>query len=439
LRWSDPEPDDPSTPLDWRIPALILATLFLNFGFWFERGLDLALPGPLARSAGALAVASFLITVLFFLAPALAIQSSKRSLFGAIENSIGAFPTLFVRFCAVFFLASWIAGLIFVPARSLGFIFGRDVSSTNSPLVAGAILLFLILTALQAPRANASLARFTNKLAVAVLIAALLRARAGWPALLSGFPTRGARSPIIDFQYGLSELTFYAAPPVLLAAGLTGRTQERKHVARIAAFGLAVCLFASLLVVAGIDTATLASPLYRPSLSPTVAVALWSGVRESYVPALMMITAISKFGAARFGIRVLVDCLATPWLARPCRWAFYFALFAAVVGQSLRYERMFPALFALSTTWIAVTAAVLTADFLAARWRVRTSPGIDYIGAIALIIGGTAPSYLGKSADQWWHPWLLPSYGAAFLTCLSGRALHRLLCDYSLKIRTTRA
>ena len=33
LRWSDPEPDDPSAPVDWRCTSLIIATLFLNFSF----------------------------------------------------------------------------------------------------------------------------------------------------------------------------------------------------------------------------------------------------------------------------------------------------------------------------------------------------------------------------------------------------------------------
>jgi hypothetical protein len=51
LRWSDSEPDDPSTPIDWRIAALILATLFLNFPFWFRCNLCMWVPGPIIRSA----------------------------------------------------------------------------------------------------------------------------------------------------------------------------------------------------------------------------------------------------------------------------------------------------------------------------------------------------------------------------------------------------
>jgi hypothetical protein len=33
LCWFDREPDDPAAPVDWRIPALILTTLFLNIPF----------------------------------------------------------------------------------------------------------------------------------------------------------------------------------------------------------------------------------------------------------------------------------------------------------------------------------------------------------------------------------------------------------------------
>jgi len=50
---------------------------------------------------------------------------------------------------------------------------------------------------------------------------------------------------------------------------------------------------------------------------------------------------------------------------------------------------------------------------------------------IALLAGLATPLYVpgwivGADDNQWWHAWLLPSYGVGFLVCLLGRTVRRL-------------
>jgi len=120
LRWSDPEADDLSTPLDWRIPSSIMATLFLNFLFWYVvadncRGcFDKFWPRPLL--VGFPVAVALLATVLFFMGPALATQATGRPLFGVVENSLGSIPAYALRFCCIVFLALWMGYLTMLPA-----------------------------------------------------------------------------------------------------------------------------------------------------------------------------------------------------------------------------------------------------------------------------------------------------------------------------------
>jgi hypothetical protein len=47
MRWSDPDTEDPSTPIDWPAASLILATLFMNFFFWMLCGDRVSMLYPL--------------------------------------------------------------------------------------------------------------------------------------------------------------------------------------------------------------------------------------------------------------------------------------------------------------------------------------------------------------------------------------------------------
>lgn len=168
FRWPDPYPDDRSTPVDWRSAALIIATLFLNFPFWYVAGSNLGMLCALPLYAFVLGAAALPITGLFFVGPALATQAARRPLFEVVESALGSIPTCGLRLCCALFLTLWIVNF----GTVLGlwwssFILRRAVSSTESGVIVAVILLFLFITGLQSPRTNAKLALFTNKLGIA--------------------------------------------------------------------------------------------------------------------------------------------------------------------------------------------------------------------------------------------------------------------------------
>lgn len=431
LRWSDAEPDDPSTPIDWRIAALILATLFLNFPFWFRCNLYLSVPGPIIRSAGLLLAGALLMTVLFFLGPALATQAARRPLLRVAEDSLGSIPALGLRLCCVCFLVCWMATVIEMPGSwMLPRALGRDVSSFESGLVAGGILVLSFVTGLQTLPVRAKLALFANKLGIAILLAALIRVRDGWPAIWQGFRGSYAGSTISLEWNGLAMLSFYVAPLAFLAADFGYRSRERKQVDTLAVLGLALPLFATLLVVAVIDVATAASGSYQPSLQPNVAMALWAHVASSYLPGLMMLTSITVFGALRFGAKALAESALPMVAGRRVQWAMLAPLIPVIAWVSIQDWQRVSVSLEWPTTCLAVASAVLTVDFATRRWRIEHARRIDWVGTTALLAGLTAALYLpkwivGADADQRWHPRLLPSYGVGFAVCLIGRTVQR--------------
>ena len=435
LRWSDAEPDDPSTPIDWRIAALILATLFLNFPFWMSYGLHLWVPGPIPGDTILLLTGALLLIALFFVGPALAAQATRRPLPRVVEDSLGSIPAFGLRLCCAWFLVCWMATVIALPASwLLQFMLRRDVSLTESGLVAGGVLALAFVTGLQTPTVRAKLALFTNKLGIAILLAALIRVRDGWPAIWHGFQGSYAGPLILHEWHGLAILSFYVAPLAFLAAGFGGRSRGLKQVAAIGALGLVLPLFGTLFALAVIGVATNASALYQPSLEPTVAMALWSHVASSALPGYMMLTAITAFGALRFGAKALSDSVLPMVVGKRVRWAVLAAFIPAIAWLSIQNWATWAKLsvpLEWPPTCLAVASAVLTADFATSRWRVERAPRIDWVGTTALLAGCTAALYLpkwivGADADQWWHPRLLPSYGVGFAVCLIGRTMQRL-------------
>jgi hypothetical protein len=169
---------------------------------------------------------------------------------------------------------------------------------------------------------------------------------------------------------------------------------------------------------------------YQPSLTPNVAMALWGRAASSAMPGRMQVAAITMFGAMRFGFRALVDFLPTSLLRS--RWTL--ALVGCLVVTLCcvnRDDAILDRVFEVLTTCLAVIVAVLTADFVTRSGRADRVRKFDWIAVTALIAGLATPLYVpgwlvGAGDNQWWHPWLLPSHGMAFLVCLSGRMVRRL-------------
>jgi hypothetical protein len=299
LRWSDPEPDDPSTPLDWRFPALILSTLFINLAFWCVHGghLWVSSPFPVYSSMDA---AAALIAAVFFVGPALATYAATRPLLGVLENSLGWIPAIVLRLWCALFVVLWIANLVRWGALwLLPFILRRHVASTESSFIAAGILVFLFVTGLRSPRTSTKLALFTNKLGIALLIAAFLRVHKGF-TIPEGFLVSGEFSPVMKLWHGVSLMSFYVAPLALLAANYGHRSDGRKSIAKFALMGVALPLFGTLLFIEIVCV---------PSGLPNISTALFGGDAGSALPGPMMLAAMTTFGAVRFGARAFADSI----------------------------------------------------------------------------------------------------------------------------------
>ena len=427
LRWFDREPDDLSAPVDWRFAASIIATLFLNFSFWIANASDLWMSCSLPLYAVHVGVVALLIAALFFVGPALAAQASARPLFSAVENSLGSIPAYGVRFCCVLFLLAWTAkSIAWAELWPLHIIQPRGWSPIESGAIGIGLMGFLAFASLQSVQTTATLALFINKLGAAILIAALICVHHGWPAVLRASPVSTVRPEGLELWQGLSQLAFYLAPSVFLAASFGYRSAGRKTVAMTALMGIAAPLAGTLILVGIIGIATMESGFYVPSLEPNVAMALWSHAASSALPGLMMLAAITAFGAIRFGIRSLVESASIRPLGR--RWTLVLLGFLAGAILLVSADPYAPT-FDLLTNVLAVVPAVLMADFVTRSWRVDPVRRFDWIGVIALLAGLATlyvPGWIvGADDSQWWHAWLLPSYGVAFLACLLGRTVRR--------------
>jgi hypothetical protein len=434
LQWSDSEPDDRSEPVDWRCASLILATLFLNFSFCVNYGLAGCCSVPLPSLAVTFGAAALLLAALFFTGPAMAVQASRLRVFGAIENSFGSIPTLALRLCAIVVTASWIADLLAAPSLwALSRVPAREPSTSVTGLMAAGLLVFLFLTGSRNFRTSARLAVFTCKLCLAVLIAAFIRVHDGWAAIPAGFPAASSTPTIEPLWYELSRVAFYAAPLALMAADFAFR-QERKHVAFTGLAGIALPLFIALSFSGAIGVATLASGLYRPSLNPTVAMALFSDVAKSATRGRMLVAAITTFGALRFAVRALLDSAPVRPLGKS-RWILIGCLIAAIAGLALRPYGAYAAAIGKASeaaaTCLTIAGAVLTADFLTGWVRLARRQSVDWVGGAALLAGLAIP-YCHPYKYVWGvdHYWLLrpmPPYTVAFFIGLCGRPIQKAL------------
>jgi hypothetical protein len=188
LRWFDPEPSGQPRSVDWRYTALITATLFFNLPFWVY-GNELWMFWPILPYTFAVAAGAVLITALFFLAPAVITQATNLPLHCAVENAVGSVPAFGLRLCSICFLVLWMANSIAVPGFLwVGSMLRGDASTTKLGIVACAILALVLFTGLQSTKTTAKLALFSNKLGIAILLAAIIRVHEGLPQAMKGFP-----------------------------------------------------------------------------------------------------------------------------------------------------------------------------------------------------------------------------------------------------------
>lgn len=423
-----------SRPRDWRAPALILATLFFNFLFWFEPAHDFPFSGSPWLYFGSLIGSSLLTVGLFYLGPAHAAHASKRSLFDLVLAALGSMPAAAFRVCCDLFSVGWIS-LFIGTAVSMSFQlpYRHRLTVQELGLATVASTAYLFLTALNSLRTSGKLAFFTSKLAIALLIAGLIRVRGGLPSVWEELAHRliGKQEAIANAWLRVEAVLAFAAPWALLAAIFGARLRDKRQIALTGHLGLALPIIVSIGVS---EFASAASPVILNSRN--IAGALWYHDSSRFLAPIMALAAISIFGAARFGIRSLAEAL-SPLKERRLAFPISMILSAcgitALVTLILSQHASFDLPLALGgiSRILGIVAGILTADALT-RWRAPTRPRrFDWIGMLAFLAGWAAPWYLpewtpGTQLDEHYEPWLLASYTIAFAVCAGGRILHKL-------------
>ena len=433
IRWSEPSPEDPAYPLGWWLPSIMLATLFLNFQFWFIFERDLPLSGPPFAYFGVLGGIALLLVSLFYLGPALAAQSSKASLYGLAEFSFGSVLAVGFRLCCGFYLVLWLTFSVQTVALLLyQWPYRRDPTKVESGLLAAAITFFLFATAMESLRTNAKLAMFTNKLSVAILMAAFIRVQAGWPAAWEALSHSTGFMQAMDWRR-VPFLFFYFAPLALLASDFGRRSRTRKDAGLIGLGGLALSFAVSIFAAGFIGQASHVLHGNIGNGSP-VAAALFSRTSFRYSPPRMMVTAITMFGSARFGIRALANSV--PFEGRTIRRGVLALLACCIVILAVATPESMHSVVEILTRCLVVAAAVFTADFIAGTWRAERPPKVDWIGVVAFSLGLVTSFglwylvgldlFTPSLAEPEFYPWVLPSYAGSFMTCLLLRITSRL-------------
>jgi hypothetical protein len=386
---------DGAAIVPWGYPALLLATLFLNFAFWYGVGRDFPFHGPGVWYLVQVLGGAVLLGALFFLGPALAGQSAKRSLFELAERSLGSTGAIGLRVCCAAFLVVWLAGLVWMIVRWLL----GNVSAAVERLAAGSLALLLFWIGMQSLRAAVRLGFLTNVLGIVLLIAALMRGRAGWPEAIQAMTRQGWMVETPDLWRGLAQLSFWAAPLLFLASDFGQRCPGRRQVCLIGVFGIVLPAAGTLLTAGFIERAA------------------GHGARYS-----LAIVAVTMFGVVGFGARLLGNCLA---VLRGHRFA-YWTLLGLAVGAiaalaSILFLDVSSVLYPLARGLVAA-AAVISADFLTGRWRATVAKKIDWIGVTAFLIGWGLPYVLDLIIDDLdtpaQDPLLVQAYILSFSICL---------------------
>ena len=428
LHWRSFDTDISETAESWRVRSLVLASLFLQAGLWYYPNNNLFLSGPSLPSTVALAAISLCIGTLFFVLPALAVRAAGQTLYTALGHSMGSLPVVGVRLCAALFLADWLCRSCTICLWLLG---STRETEWQQRLFAGALLFYLLVTSQQSLSVGAKLTELPNKLALCILFVALLRVRTGLPSAFSD--PMGADSLPVQLAHtwtSFSILCGIVSPLLLLTVDVAARAGSRRTIVLTGLMGVALPLFGTQFLAGVIAASVGAAGLYRPSLTPSVGMALLAYRSANAELPLSLLLGVTMFGAARLMARGFLTAAGLRFGRDRSRWRDWCLLSAAILVMNWRAPLPFslefpPVLIDFLARVLAACCAILTVDFLgfAKQPNATTPPGrVDWIGCLALLSGAVAPEL---PQTHWDIPAPLPAYAVSALVCVAGRRVWR--------------
>ena len=189
--------------------------------------------------------------------------------------------------------------------------------------------------------------------------------------------------------------------------------------------GLVVPLAGALVTLTAINVAVAAAPRFHSKGLQNVGVALMSDTTRLHVHAIFQVLAFTIVGCLRFGVAALRRAAPVHWIS-----------FVGVIGTIVWYAaRPLPTgaegVLEGCTDFLAAASAILTVNAIT-RSSEREPKIFDVPATLSLVCGLGIPALIGfwrpetnqqMEEYSWGHPWLLPSYGIAFLAQLTGRGL----------------
>jgi hypothetical protein len=399
------DPDDPPGSITWREPSLILAMLIVNLLIWVNFESILA------------AILESIFFAALFLGPALAAHRGKQSLFDAASQSLGWFPGWIFRLACCAICIALAAVMLDVIGTATQAITSLDWTRSSGPLARFAFLCaMLCLCPVQSLRGEARLARISIHVAIAALIAVVLRLRGGFHEAIPLF-FHDAISPHAVVFGPTYLVPVILGPLAVLAAGPASRARTRRDIHNTALAGILLPIVA--MTLATILIASLIHVLRSNSLRDIPSALMWQASPRLALRNLLIL-ALAALGSLRFAVTRLWEFSQFPqkWLHR----AAFFALLAIAV---LIADRWLDAetLFRFPAPILICTSAVISAGLFFPRGK--TPSPVNWPGLFALTAGvlfrPVAHIWIHQNPDAMPDDFLFPSFAVSFLIALLAR------------------